>query len=364
MSERPIMYYFAFCAWLVVCIPFSVWKGGSFGLVTTYLRTVAAISLVIPGLVMDWRESKRLMQTLVAGSVISALLTLAAVRTGGDRLSMDYGTLGNSNDIAAHTIMLMPFLLYLAFSPSISPILRALAWPTIVVSLYIILGSGSRGALIGLLLASLMILWRLSAGQRIAALIVSVALVVGIASLVPSAFQRAASFFSQSAVESQEAMESRMSRKRLLERSIELAIANPLFGVGPAQFMSAENDLSQQEGLRRGMWHGAHNSFTNIMAEAGFPALFFFLAGIVGSFWMAGKALKLAASHRGGPGEFKDITLALQCYRISALSTYATIFFLNFSYFFHVPVLIGLGVALSRATRHELASVPMPAPTR
>jgi O-antigen ligase len=45
-----------------------------------------------------------------------------------------------------------------------------------------------------------------------------------------------------------------------------MALHNPIFGVGPGNFP-----------VLSGEWHVAHNSYTELAAEAGFPALFLFV---------------------------------------------------------------------------------------
>ena len=65
-------------------------------------------------------------------------------------------------------------------------------------------------------------------------------------------------------------------------------MANPLLGVGPGNFQTAEGTLSplaerQQYGVGV-RWNAAHNSFVQIGAELGFPGLALFVAVIVSAF--------------------------------------------------------------------------------
>ncbi len=50
--------------------------------------------------------------------------------------------------------------------------------------------------------------------------------------------------------------------RTLLKQSISMAFHHPLFGVGPGNFP-----------VVTGEWRVAHNSYTELAAEAGFPAL-------------------------------------------------------------------------------------------
>jgi O-antigen ligase len=56
------------------------------------------------------------------------------------------------------------------------------------------------------------------------------------------------------------------ARKELLIKSIEITATHPLFGIGVGDFASYSN-----------MWMVTHNTYTEFSAEAGIPALVFFL---------------------------------------------------------------------------------------
>src|SRR5207302_203962 len=66
-----------------------------------------------------------------------------------------------------------------------------------------------------------------------------------------------------------------VARQGLLIRSLELAARHPLFGVGPGMFGDVRNS---------GGWHSAHNSYTELAAEAGLLASVFFTWMFVDSF--------------------------------------------------------------------------------
>jgi O-antigen ligase len=61
-------------------------------------------------------------------------------------------------------------------------------------------------------------------------------------------------------------MGSREARTELMEISFKEMLAHPVVGVGPGNF-----------GSFSGTWRVAHNTYTELGAEAGFPALFLFL---------------------------------------------------------------------------------------
>ena len=60
------------------------------------------------------------------------------------------------------------------------------------------------------------------------------------------------------------------ARQMLLKESIVLSLEHPLFGVGPGNFA-----------VVNGTWAVAHNTYTELGAEAGIPALVLFLAILI-----------------------------------------------------------------------------------
>ena len=83
-----------------------------------------------------------------------------------------------------------------------------------------------------------------------------------------------------------------------MKKSILIAVKHPLVGVGPGCFLLVDQG-----------WVVAHNSYTELAAEAGFPALFLFL-------WAVGASLKNIAqarksTHYKEDSEFRLFTQAL-----------------------------------------------------
>jgi len=77
------------------------------------------------------------------------------------------------------------------------------------------------------------------------------------------------------------------ARKTLLKKSIMVAATHPLFGVGPGCFILVDKG-----------WVVAHNTYTELAAEAGFPAIILFLLAI-------GAALK-NISHVRSSAKYRD----------------------------------------------------------
>jgi len=59
---------------------------------------------------------------------------------------------------------------------------------------------------------------------------------------------------------------SKKQREELLKMSLQLMLSHPFVGIGPGNFASVS-----------GTWHVAHNTYTELGAEAGLPALLLFV---------------------------------------------------------------------------------------
>src|SRR5947209_3337179 len=67
----------AFTAWMLVCLPFSVWKGGTWSLLSeTWYKSLLSYFLVA-GLLLTSKDCRRIMYTLGFSSVVIVGLALA-----------------------------------------------------------------------------------------------------------------------------------------------------------------------------------------------------------------------------------------------------------------------------------------------
>ncbi len=121
---------------------------------------------------------------------------------------------------------------------------------------------------------------------------------------------------------------SAQARRDLLQRSIGVTFEHPLFGVGPGNFQ-----------VLSGNWHGAHNSYTQLSAEGGLPALILFLLILWRSFANVHDAKRLA---RGQPG----LLLLAGAVRASLLGFVVGALFGDFAYHFFPYFLVGHASAL------------------
>ncbi len=357
MRSRPAKYWLGFVCCLIMAVPFSDWRGGSLSLVLGYLRTEFIVLFLIAGLVMTWRECWRLLGMLSVAAIVAVMLGQffrADTLDAGNRLEITSGfTMGNSNDYAALLALLLPFLGLVLITPRRSIVVRLVALCGLLLGLYLILSTGSRGAEIAILVALAVILYQLPPLTRIGVSLAALA-VGGIMWLVlPSEItQRLATLvFSQNDASRDEAVASGESRRYLLEKSLLFTIERPLFGVGPGEFADHEGFGAKAAGFH-GNWHQTHNTYTQVSSEAGIPAAMFFIAALVATFRLLSRTLRQA---RARPPSLQNTMIAASvfCVLVAAVAFYGSAFFLSLAYRFYFPALTGIAIVLSQAAGRE-----------
>ena len=161
---RPAIYWVGFASWMILAVPFSSWRGGSTTLLLGYLRADLIMLFVIGGLVVTWRECKVMMSAIALGAAAAVLCARVFTQEGsaGYRTGIEFGTVSNPNDFAGHLLFALPFLLWVVFA-SRAIVLRGAALAVVGYGIYAILGTASRGALLGLIGA---VLFFCGAGRR------------------------------------------------------------------------------------------------------------------------------------------------------------------------------------------------------
>jgi O-antigen ligase len=345
LRERAAILWLCFGAWAVMAIPFSIWRGGSAHTVWAYWKTELIMIFVVAGTTRTWRECRVLMFAIAAAAAVSLLSgrLFGQVEMNGRR-DLDFGTVANANDFAGHLLMVLPFLVWVALSCK-SLILRLAALGGVSYGVYLVLASGSRGALIALAIDILFFTIVARRPYRLGLWFLAPAVVIIALTVLPgSVVNRLESFSSSQSGASDEALASSEARQTLLRDSIIAALRNPIFGIGPGQFTTYEGSKDAFKGTGT-YWHGAHNSYTQAASECGFPALLFYLAAI----WSTWRLLKLVGKHTTRNPKLIGVTNAVFCIRLAIIGFCTAVFFLNFSYTFYLPAMTALAIALASA---------------
>jgi O-antigen ligase len=349
---RSAMYWTAFALWMIPTSVFSTWRGGSVSLITGYYRTEFLMLFAIGGLVTTWRECRWLMYTISAAALVNVVsfFFFRQLDENG-RTSLTFGTVANSNDYSAHLIYVLPFLLWVILITK-SKYLRIAGFLVLAAALFEILAAGSRGAMLGLTTAILVFAFTTTAKLRRMVLLTAPILGVLVFALLPDSVRhRIFAFSANDPAATSEALESAQSREQVLRDSITFTIQHPLFGLGPGQFGNYEGGQTTKSG--ESLWIGAHNSFAQIASENGFPGFIFYVAGMLSSLLLLNKTGRLFV----GKPDLEEVNAAILCVRIGLISFCVTIFFVNFGYFFYLPALAGIVIAVAASSK-QLTVVP------
>ena len=350
LRNKAVIFFLLFYMWMVMATPTSFWFGGSVGRVKDFGIHVAPIVLVISASIMSWKQV-RITFGVLAGAAIVVLISarmFGEVASGRISLSSS-GTIGNSNDLAAHLLLMLSFLLYIALDNKRNFLLRGIAIVSMAYGLYVILGTGSRGALIALGIGGIFYFFKAPMKVRLAFIVATVLMVTVMPLVLPEATkERLSSLFGE---EHKEAEESGESRGYLFRKSVEYSLTHPIFGVGPDQFPNYEGYQSRAAGLH-GNWHVTHCSWTQVSSECGIPALLFLVIAVAAAlmplYRCYSSARKLGVT---------DVARASFSLLVGSIALLVAITFLAQAYHFYFAFLIGLAIATARAGQRQLALV-------
>lgn len=352
--HKAAFFWVAFFTWMVMSTPFSYWVGGSVPQIISYARNELPLLIVVGGLAITWEEIRAIFTTIAAGGMLNLLTARLFMNAESGRVVLAdvSGTIGNSNDLAAQLILVLPFLAWIVLDRKRNILIRLGLVAAIGYGISVILGTASRGALIAMFMTVLYVLIRASMRQKIAfALVAGLSAALFFAITPKSALNRLGTLFGE---ENDEAQESADSRSYLFKKSVEFTLQHPVFGVGPDQFSNYEGQVSRDSGIR-GAWHATHCAWTQVSSECGIPALIFFVGGIGSALWTVSRIRKRAKES----GD-KEVHAACFCYLASMTGFLTALTFLSNAYRFYFPVMVGLAIAMKFAAEIRFASAPPP----
>lgn len=348
-SESKLFWaWILFAGFIFVGVPFSFWPGGSWAVVSEFLKDNLLCLPLIAGYFTTWERLRRVFSTIaLAGIVFIGLSLINPVSVGG-RLGLAFtSTVGNPNDLAAHLLFVLPFMLYVALSKSHKFVFRILCLAGIGAGLLQILKTASRGGLLGLLVG--LVIAFLIGNMKARSTLFLLGPIAGIALvtvLPPSTLLRLTSLSDQGS--DGEATASFDARRLLLEKSINITLHHPILGVGAGQFSSYEGTMSDEEGRHHNNWQETHNTYTEVSSEAGIPAFILFMWGLGGTLFVF---FRISRKARKMPNLRE---LALPAYILTAgISSFcACVFFLSFGYRPYFVVLTGIALALLKVAKN------------
>ncbi len=326
-----------FFVWYCITIPFAYWRGGAFNTVMTRLSKDIIAGLLVAVLVEHLWQLRRLIWVQAGAVAAMTALSVGLHHTHGGRLT---GALGgvfeNPNDLAINIALNWP--LCVAFFFLARGFKKALWAGGILIMLIGVELTYSRSGFLAMALAGVLVLWEFAVhGRRFYLIFLGGFLGVALLIVAPGHYaQRIASIVTG---QQEDTMDrgSREARKQLFLESVRMAVHNPVFGVGAGNFE-----------VLSGNWHVAHNTYTEIAAEGGFPALMLFLFVIYRTFFnlrqvRKSNAYKLDSEVRILTG---GLWVAVVAYLVSA-------FFASTEYSMYPYFLVAYTTALYQITREQ-----------
>lgn len=363
-SSRVGVFLVGMVAWMLVATPFSYWKGGSFetmkGMTKSFLMYV-----VIVGLTYTCRQCRRLMHAMAYALTTLAIWTLIFGQAREGRLALQSSRYANPNEMGLVMVIGLAFWWYIASDPTLRPLRRGLALAGVAPILVVLARTGSRTALIAMMVLVAQLFIQASLTGKIKVGFVAMLTVVLAAAFLPGYLrERYFTLFNPGEVEEygepsseQEqrtedlATSSAQARWFLLMESVRITLEHPLLGAGPGMFPVAQEADASKRG-ERGMWRGTHNTYTELSSENGLPALFFYLASLVCCFKLMRSLGKLG--REAGSALGANVAHASFCLRVALVAYSVGAFVTHLAYDMYYPVLAGLTVAWGLAASPEL----------
>jgi O-antigen ligase len=355
-SSRIVLTFLVFTAWLCACVPFSVWRGGSFQQLVAWSISMLTL-ILLAGCIDNLDQCRKAMYAMALSVLFIELLSfiLGTSEQAGaiGRLAFLWGTFANANDFATLLLMGLPFCLLVVRTRKGFSVLKLACIVGLILIPVTVTRTGSRGGLLALLVMFGVFFFSVPVLHRIPLAIAG--LLLAVAALISSsnaALVRYKTIFLDpdgtyySNVAEQSAALSSLSRRELFLSSVRMTFEHPLTGVGPGMFQVADAK-NAEERKHPAAWRQTHNTFTQVSSEAGLPALLIYLAALAFCFSAARRARRYAKAHP----ELRSLGDMAFCLQLSLLAFVITGTFASNAYQFYFPLVAGLCAALEHSVK-------------
>ncbi len=274
-TKRYMFFYLV----MIAGIPFAYHRKVAFDFIfLTYLMNILFFLIFL----LEVNSIKRL-KTIILIITISTFLYSAFGLTKGSFSSgrfFIYGAMFDPNDIAYVLLSLFPLcFFYIVHKEGI--LKKVLAIITIGASIILILLTGSRAGIIGLITLFLLLLFTKLEKIRWSYKIVFLLALFTIFLLYEDRIN-VERYMTLTEIESDYNIDDEFGRVQIWKRAYQLILENPLTGVGANCFSMALGYLRQELFLIP-VWQAAHNSYIQIITETGLIGFMLFLSLIISS---------------------------------------------------------------------------------
>lgn len=314
-------------------VPFALEPSEAWATFVDFAKVIAMFIVMVNVVRTERRWRWLLWLSLIAGIALS-VYALNDYRLGhfdirGERIEgvLRKGLFENPNDMALHLVTMIPIAVGLLFvARSYTRKAFYLLISALMVGATIV--TFSRGGLIGLIVASFVLAWKL--GRRNRLVIVALFLVVAAVSFaaLPSEFMgRIVSLFGG------DDGGSAVSRQHLLWQSILVTMRHPILGIGMGNF----HNVSDSEQV-------SHNAYTQVSSEMGVPAMIFYIIFMVAAIRRMHRIEKETYDSRGRTPIYY-LAVGLQAGLVGYM---VCSFFASVAYLWYIYYLVGFALCLHR----------------
>lgn len=339
---REVNLVLIFCLLALLSMPLAVGPGVAWETFSgVFIRCVLIFVVMVNAVRTTGRLRGMLWVAMAAGLVLSAKavndyrlgnLTVEGYRVGG----VGEGLFGNPNEVALFLVTLIPVTTALAFGSRSFMGKAAYAAATLLMLAAVVV-TFSRGGSLGLAAALGVMAWKMGRRNRLTVLIVVLACGAMLLVIAPSNFSlRLLSVF----IPSLDPVGSSDMRRQLLWQSVWTAARHPLLGIGMGNFplVSLRSLVS-------------HNSYTQVAAEMGLPALAVYMLFVLTP--LKGLSRIERETYEGRKGSrFYYLSVGLYA---SLLGYMVSSFFASAAYVWYVYYVVGYAACLRRIYESESA---------
>jgi O-antigen ligase len=320
---KAVQYLWLLLFQMLMCVPFALWRGGAFSTISDKFAKGVVTAMLISMAVVTLKELRRLLWIQVSAVALVVFFTVLMHHTRDGRLEgIQKSILENPNDLAINIAISFPIgLVFMLNSRGFKKAIWIIA--LIFMSIAIVL-TYSRSGLLAFILSLIVCVWEYGIKGKRYALVATVVgtLVLGLGLALTSSHYRArVESIAMGNIEGSGDKGSLDARKTLLKKSIYVALTHPIFGVGPGCFPLVDKG-----------WVVAHNSYTEMAAEDGIPALILFLLTFGAAFKNVAQVRK-SRRYREDP-ELRLFTQALGACLVAYMmgACFASLEYLLYSY--------------------------------
>lgn len=272
---RAVQYLWLLLFHMMMCVPLAIWRGGAFSTVADKFSKAVVVAMLISMAVVTVRELRKLIWIQVSAISLVVFFSVLANHTQDGRLlGIQKSILENPNDLAINIAISFPLgLVFMLNAKGFKKFIWIVALGFMALAIVL---TYSRSGLLAFILSLVVCMWEYGIKGKRPYLVGSVAavLVIGLGLALSSAHYRArVESIVMGNIQGSGDKGSLEARKALLKKSLYVAATHPVFGVGPGCFLLVDKG-----------WIVAHNSYTELAAESGFPALILFLLTIAAAF--------------------------------------------------------------------------------